>query len=69
MKEYILRRLISTLPILLGVVILTFFMLQLIPGDPASVMAGERATAQQIEQIRESRAWTSRFSYSWEDTL
>lgn len=53
MVGYLLRRLLGTIPILFGVIFLTFMLLQLIPGDPATVLAGERATPEQIEQIRE----------------
>ncbi len=52
MKDYILRRIFSTVPIILGVIVLTFFMLQLLPGDPATVLAGEKATQEQVEKIR-----------------
>lgn len=37
----------------LGVVILTFLMVRVLPGDPAVVYAGERATEAQLEQVRE----------------
>ncbi len=53
MADYILSRLIGAVPILLGVLVLTFLLLQMIPGDPAVVLAGERATPEQIERIRE----------------
>ncbi|MBZ0255597.1 ABC transporter permease, partial [bacterium] len=53
MTDYIIQRLIGAAPILFGVLVLTFLLLQLIPGDPAVVLAGERATPEQIERIRE----------------
>lgn len=53
MTEYLLRRVLATIPILFGVALLTFLLLQLMPGDPAVVMAGERATPEIIESIRE----------------
>lgn len=53
MKDYILKRLLGTVPILFGVTLFTFLMLQMIPGDPATVLAGERATEEQIERLRE----------------
>jgi len=48
----ILRRLLSALPILLIVSLITFAMIHLIPGDPAAAIAGLSATPQQIENIR-----------------
>ena len=54
MRGYILRRIAYVLPVLLGVVTVVFLALRLIPGDPAIALAGEKASAQQIEQMREA---------------
>lgn len=53
MTKYIIRRLLQTIPVLLGVSILVFSLMFLIPGDPARIMAGEGASAQTIENLRE----------------
>src|SRR5712692_954085 len=53
MRTYILRRLVHTLPVLLGVATVVFLALRLIPGDPAIALAGEKASAQTIERMRE----------------
>lgn len=53
MTKYIIRRLLQTIPVLFGVSILVFSLMFLIPGDPAQVMAGEGASEQTIENIRE----------------
>ncbi|MCL7749879.1 ABC transporter permease [Halalkalibacter alkaliphilus] len=53
MFTFIIRRLIQTIPVLIGVTILTFSLMHLIPGDPAQIMAGESASPAQIEQMRE----------------
>lgn len=53
MFRYILRRLIQTLPVLIGVSLLVFSFLHLIPGDPATAMLGERATPENVAKIRE----------------
>ena len=50
---YVLRRLVQMIPVLLGVVFLVFLLLHLVPGDPAIVMAGERASPEQLERMRE----------------
>ncbi|MCS6779075.1 MAG: ABC transporter permease [Geminicoccaceae bacterium] len=52
MLAFVLRRLLATVPVLLTVALLVFLMLRLTPGDPAAIMAGENATAQQIAEIR-----------------
>ena len=40
-------------PTLLGISVLVFFMIHLIPGDPAEMMLGERASEQSLKQLRE----------------
>jgi peptide/nickel transport system permease protein len=53
MGRYIIRRLIQLIPVLLGITLLVFALLRLIPGDPAVVMLGDRASPDQIEVLRE----------------
>lgn len=49
MTAYIGRRLVLVLPVLIGISIVTFAMIRLIPGDPALVMLGEHATLEARE--------------------
>jgi peptide/nickel transport system permease protein len=44
MLTYILRRIFSSIPVLIGILIVTFAMARLIPGDPCHAMLGEKAT-------------------------
>jgi len=53
MGRYILRRLLNLIPVLLGITLLVFLFLHLIPGDPAVVMLGDRATPDQVAALRE----------------
>jgi peptide/nickel transport system permease protein len=53
MRTYILRRFAHTIPVLLGVATVVFLALRLIPGDPAVALAGEKASVQEIERLRE----------------
>ncbi len=53
MGSYILRRIVSTLPVLAIVAVLVFLMLRLTPSDPAAIIAGDYASPEQIEGIRE----------------
>lgn len=46
------RRLLTAIPTLIGVSIVVFLMMRLLPGDPALQAAGPEATAQQVEAIR-----------------
>lgn len=52
MFQYVLKRLLSTLPVLLGISLLLFFMLRMLPGDPAQVLAGQMASQEDIKIIR-----------------
>ena len=54
MLNFLARRLLSTLPVLLIVAVLVFLMLRLTPGDPAAVLAGDAASTEQIALIRSS---------------
>lgn len=54
MTAYILRRLITLIPVLIIVGVIVFAIVHLTPGDPAAVMAGQSGTPEQIERIRES---------------
>ncbi|MBW1721087.1 MAG: ABC transporter permease [Deltaproteobacteria bacterium] len=52
MSQYVVKRLISTIPVLIGISIMLFFMLRALPGDPAQVLAGQMATQEDIQLIR-----------------
>ncbi len=51
LKAYLIRRMLSLFPVLLGVSFITFAISHLIPADPVRVWAGARATAEQIDII------------------
>jgi len=51
--RYIIRRLVSVLPTLIGVTFVIFMFQRLIPGDPAVAMLGEHATEENVQRIRE----------------
>ena len=52
MAGFILRRLLSTIPVMLVVAIVVFLLLHLSPGDPAAIIAGDNATDADIEAVR-----------------
>ena len=54
MAAYILKRILSAIPTLLGVFLAVFFVVRLIPGDPAEVMLGANATEEQLNIYREA---------------
>lgn len=53
MGRYILKRLLQLVPVLLGISLLVFAFLHLIPGDPALVLLGDRANPDQVAALRE----------------
>jgi peptide/nickel transport system permease protein len=53
MYAYILRRIFMTLPVMAVVAVFVFFLLHLGPSDPATLIAGDYATPETINQIRE----------------
>lgn len=53
MAAYLVRRLIQSVLILLGVSLVTFFLLYALPADPVRQIAGRSATAQTVQNIRE----------------
>ncbi len=53
MLAYIVRRLLATIPVMGVVAVFVFSLLYLTPGDPAVVIAGDFATAEDIARIRE----------------
>ena len=52
---YVVRRLIQLVPIVLGVTVLVFFLIHLVPGDPARTILGNHATPQKVALLH--REW------------
>jgi peptide/nickel transport system permease protein len=48
---YVLRRLLQLVPIALGVTVLVFFLIHLVPGDPARTILGNQATDQRVAAL------------------
>jgi peptide/nickel transport system permease protein len=53
LTRYIIERILSLIPTILGVTLAVFLLLRLIPGDPAVAMLGEHAAQENVERIRE----------------
>lgn len=53
MLRYLARRIVLTVPVLLGVATLVFALVHLVPGDPAQAMAGDGASPQEVAALRE----------------
>jgi len=50
--EYVIRRVIATIPVMLVVSVIVFLMIHLAPGDPVLLIVGDFATPEQIQQTR-----------------
>jgi ABC-type dipeptide/oligopeptide/nickel transport system permease component len=53
MLGYLLRRLLQTVPVLLGVIVITFILMYIVPGDPVVSMVGERYDEATIQKLRQ----------------
>ena len=53
MTQFLLRRILLTIPVLVGVATLVFALIHLVPGDPVQTMLGESASPQDVAQMRE----------------
>ncbi len=54
MLRYLIRRLLLTIPVLLGVATLVFALIHLVPGDPAQSMLGDSAAPEDVARLRET---------------
>ena len=54
MFSYLVRRILATIPVMVVVALFVFSLLFIAPGDPAAVIAGDQATPQDVERIRQS---------------
>src|SRR5699024_451404 len=50
--KYIIRRVIQIIPVIIFVIIFNFLLINFAPGDPATVLAGEDATQEYIDELR-----------------
>jgi peptide/nickel transport system permease protein len=55
MLQYTIRRLLAAVPVIFGVLIVTFALARAIPGDPCRAILGEKATAESCERFNEEK--------------
>ncbi|WP_102225984.1 ABC transporter permease [Acidimangrovimonas sediminis] len=70
MGRYILRRLISAIPVLLGITVIVFLIMAMIPGNPAQAILGAYATPDNVARINKSLGldkplWDRYFIWLW----
>ena len=66
MIAYIIRRLLYTIPIVLGVLLLTFILFNIVGGDISAEIAGKAASKETIEEIRKERGYDRPLFLSWD---
>ncbi len=66
MTAYIIRRLLYTIPIVFGVLLLTFVLFTLVGGDISMEIAGKNATPETIAEIREEYGFNKPLFFSWD---
>ncbi|MFJ9501311.1 ABC transporter permease [Brevibacillus centrosporus] len=52
MVTYLIKRLFQMIPVVIGISVMVFFLLHMIPGDPAMVLLGQDASQSEIERLR-----------------
>src|SRR4051812_39777061 len=65
MLMFVLRKLASTIVVMLVVAVIVFLLIHLSPGDPAAVIAGDHATSADIERIRQSLGLDDPLAYQF----
>ncbi len=68
MVRYVIRRILVSIPVLLGVTFIAFVFVRLLPGDPAAAILGDRATPELVASLRASQGldrplWIQYFDY------
>ncbi len=53
MLSYVIRRLLQAIPVIIGVSLLTFILMILVPGDPVQRVLGQRASPEAVEELRD----------------
>jgi peptide/nickel transport system permease protein len=67
--SYIIRRVISTVPVMAVVALFVFSLLYIAPGDPAAIIAGDQATPADVERIRQGLGLDRPFLIQFGDWL
>ena len=50
--NFLIKRILSTIPVIIGVVTISFFLIHMIPGDPVDIMLGDNASPMDKDLLR-----------------
>lgn len=67
MLQYVFKRILMMIPVLLGISFILFAVMSLTPGDPARIILGEYATEQDVETLREELGLNENFVVRYVD--
>lgn len=67
MLQYVFKRILMMIPVLLGISFILFAVMSLTPGDPARIILGEYATEQDVETLREELGLNENFVIRYVD--
>lgn len=57
MYRYVIKRLLLTIPVLLGVILIVFTIVSMTPGEPARLILGAYAEQAEIDAFNEEHGW------------
>ncbi len=71
MLKYVLRRILQSIPVIIGTTFLTFILLEIVPGDPVAMMMKEHISPEVVERVRAQMhlddPWPQRYGrYMWD---
>jgi len=66
MTSYIIRRLLYTIPIVFGVLVITFLLFNVVGGDVTDQIAGKAASKETRQEIRQEYGWDKPLVFSWD---
>ena len=64
MIQYTIRRILYSIPVLIGILVVTFVIARSIPGDPCKAMLGEKATARSVKDSTGNTVWTNPYRFN-----
>ena len=62
MLKYVLRRILFIVPVLFGISLIVFVIMTVIPGDPGTLILGEKATVEQRNMLNEQLGYNKPFA-------
>ena len=65
MLRYVIRRILWMIPVILGITLIVMAFIDIAPGDPARIILGNRATEQDVLELREELGLNDPFFFRY----